>query len=111
MARKISTSQTVTIASGATDSGAIDLNGYTLCGMFIPSAITGTTITFKADDGTGTYVVMENGAGANISATVSASKYIALSPTDFAGVGKLKLVSSASEGADRDIILALRVID
>lgn len=39
---------TTIIAASATASAEIDLSGTTLCGIYIPSAFTGTSISFQA---------------------------------------------------------------
>lgn len=102
---------TATINSGETVSNVVDLVGMTLCGFYMPTTFTGTAITFQASGDKGqTYLNVEDGAGSNVSKTVSASKYIKIDPSDFAGIQYLKLVSGATEGADRNIILALREV-
>lgn len=101
----------VVIASSGTTSGAVDLRGMTLCGFYMPAAFTGTTITFTAATAeAGTYLPVEDGDGASISKTVSASKYVKVDPADFAGIQFLKLVSGSSEGAERTITLAIRQV-
>lgn len=103
--------KTAVIASGQTTSGAIDLVGTALVGLFMPSAFTGTAVTFTAAATlTGTYLAVTDSTGAAVSATVAASKYVALSPTTFAGLRYVKLVSGSSEGADRTITLATRPV-
>jgi len=103
--------RTATIANGATTSDTIDLEGQTLCGLSMPSALTGTALTFVIDNGSGVFNTIADGFGSDISKTVAASKYIGLSPTDFAGVDKLKLVSGSAEAAERSIVVHLRDID
>jgi hypothetical protein len=104
----ISYDTTATIASGASTSAAVDLNGYTLVGLVMPSAFTGTTMTFTMSPNDGTYVSITNAGGTALSATVAASKCILFTPGDFVGVRFIKLVSGSSEGAGRTITLALR---
>lgn len=100
-----------TIASGATTSSEIDLSGTTLCGIYIPSAFTGTSISFQAATASGgTFVSVRDGAGNAISKTVAPSQFIKLDPTDFVGVRYLKVVSGSTEGAARTLILAARPI-
>lgn len=83
----------------AADSPAADLRGWTLCGISFGSGYLGTTVKFKVcDTDAGTYLVMIDGLGSDYSKTVAASRYVPLSPTDFAGIAFLKLTSSnASE--------------
>lgn len=102
--------ETATIAISTTKSAAVDLRGTTLCGFYMPAAFTGITITFEASADNSTFVPVEDGGGASISKTVSASKYISLNPADFAGIQYLKLVSGSTETAERDIELALRQV-
>lgn len=101
---------TVTITSGQTQSGAVDLDGTTLCGLLLPSTFDGTTITFQTSDTlAGTYVDIQDGTGASASVTCAASKYIALDPLAFAGIRFLKLTAGTSQSTtDTIIILATR---
>jgi hypothetical protein len=100
----------VTIASSGTESAAVDLRGMTLCGFYLPAALTGTAVSFKASIDNSTFVTVEDGFGNTVSKTVSASKAIILNPSDFAGIQYLKLVSNATEAAERTITLALRQV-
>lgn len=105
----LSLSSSVAIANGATVSSAADLVGHTLCGFSIPSAFTGTAITFQASlDGT-TYQQLYNG-GSAYSVTVAADKYVTVDPSVFAGVRYVKLVSGSAEGGARTITLAKRPV-
>jgi hypothetical protein len=99
---------TVTIASGATTSGAVDLLGMVLVGIIMPSAFTGTSITFQASPDNSTFTAVYNSAGTQLTATVSTSRTILFSPGDFVGVRNLKLVSGSTEGGSRIITLILR---
>lgn len=102
---------TATIASGQTTSPEVDLGGSTLVGLFMPAAFTGTAITFTTAATTGgTFVAVYDSSGNAISATVSTSRYVALSPTTFAGLRFIKLVSGSSEGGNRTITLATRPV-
>ncbi len=103
-------STTTIIASGQTQSAAIDLTNNTLVGVYIPT-FTGTTMTFQtAPSATGSYVAMVDGAGNAVSKTVASSQYLVLDPNVFAGVRYLKISSGSSEGADRTLTLAIRPI-
>lgn len=102
---------TATIASSSTTSSEIDLSGTTLCGIYIPSAFTGTSISFQASSASGgTFVAVKDGSGNSISKTVASSQFIRLDPTDFVGIRFLKIVSGSTEGADRILTLAARPI-
>lgn len=108
-----------TIANGQTTSGAIDLGGHLLCGLEMPAAFTGATVTFLASTDAIDYSRDQSGpapvfravtsqAGVATSATVSASKYVAIDSSVFQGVRQLKIVSASAELAARVIGLALR---
>ena len=102
---------TSNIASGGNTSDEIDLSGTTLCGIYMPSAFTGTGLTFLASTTTGgTFISVRDGAGSAIVKTVAASQYIRLDPTDFIGIRFLKIVSNGTEAATRTLTLAARPI-
>lgn len=99
-----------TIANGATTSGAVDLTGTTLVGLHMPAAFTATAVTFTvAESAGGTYRTLYS-AGADVTITVAAAKYVALDPSVFAGARFIRIVSGAAEGAARTIILATRPV-
>lgn len=102
------TAITVTIASGGTASGAARLDRAVPVGLITPAALTGTALTFQASaDGT-TYVPVYTTAGAAVSATVAASRYVPLDPATFRGALYLKVVSGSAEAADRAITLIVQ---
>ncbi|MGE0755273.1 MAG: hypothetical protein AB7L92_08970 [Alphaproteobacteria bacterium] len=103
---------TATISSSGTTSGAIDLSGATLCGIILPAAITGTAISLQmSNDDSGTFVTVQDGAGSDLSLSVAASKYVPISNLALvAGLRFIKLVSNASEGAERVITLVTRAV-
>lgn len=100
----------VSILSGQTTSAAIDLNGRTLCGFIMPAALTGTALSITASDSlTGTYLTLQDGDGADFSLAIAASKWIPINNVNLtASLRFIKLVSNASEGADRTIKIAKR---
>ncbi len=104
---------TVTIASSTTVSSAIDLNGTTPVGIFLPSTFNGTALTFQASaTSDGTYVAVEDGAAsaANVTLTATAaSKYIAIPAAvqdQLRGLRFLKIVTSTAQ-ADTDTVITL----
>ena len=104
--------QTITIASGQTESEALGLGAGVIVGIQTPAALTSTAMTFKvSSDGENTYKDMYNDAGTQVSVTVAADRFIRFVPQDFAGVESLKLVMGTAEGADRDIIVTFRAVD
>lgn len=97
-----------TIASGQTVGSVMNTGGQVLCGILMPAAFTGTTITFQVcNTSGGTFQPLYNSSG-QVSYTVAASRYIAIDPKDFYGVAFLKLVSGSSEGATRTVICSMK---
>lgn len=98
-----------TIANGAQTSGAIRIppnqSGLSLlCGLSMPAAFTGTTMTFTVSTDAGTtFNALYDDTGTQISVTVAASRYIRLIPSLFAGIDHLKIVSGSAEGAARTV--------
>ena|SRR3990167_5922917 len=101
-------SHVLTIASGATTATTLDLQSKGFVGMQIPSAFTGTAVTFTGSmDGT-TFVAIYNSENSAYSVTVSASRYYILNPADFLGARYVRIVSNGAEGDDRTIIASTR---
>lgn len=99
---------TVTIASGQTVSGAAFMAGCRLVGLIFPASLTGTTFTFQAGADGVAYSALYNTSGAILTTVVGPSRYVVFNASDFAGIAYLKLVSNASEGADRIVTLVTR---
>jgi hypothetical protein len=92
----------VVIATSTTVSSEADLGAKRLVGIHIPSTFDGTQITFQtATSSGGTYnQIITSAAGAALTFTVAASKYVALSDAEaayFAGVKFLKIVTSTAQ--------------
>lgn len=103
--------QTAVIANSASESGVVDLSGATLCGLIMPAAFDGTTLTFSSStSATGTFQNLYDANGNQISATIAASRNIALNPADFAGVRYLKIISNSAESAERTITISARAL-
>lgn len=102
----------VPIVVGQTESAEIDLRNVTPIGIFAPADWDSTTITFKvAPAYGGTYVVMEDGAGATYSRTLGLSKYIPLDPSIFAGIDAMKIVAGTTvAGTDSSLTLVVRPV-
>ena|SRR5271165_3997680 len=97
-----------TIAISTQESSEVDCNGFVLCGVLIPAAFTGTTITFETyDPNSTTWVPIKNASG-TVSYTVAQGNYYAINPVDFYGVRQLKVKSGSSEVAARTLLLSLR---
>jgi len=101
-------SKNAVIAASGTKSAAIPLNGFVPVGIYFPATFTGTAVTFEAcDTEDGTYRPVYNSAGA-VSYTIAQARFYALDPKDFAGINFLKIVSGATEGAERTLVVALK---
>lgn len=106
---------TATIASGATQSEAVDLYGYTLAGIFIPSNFDGTTLTIQvAPSLAGTYVNAQaaNDASTVLTLTVAASQYVPIDNLHIAaGWRFIKFTAgTAQSGSNSVLTLAVRPV-
>jgi len=102
------TTNNVTITSGQTVSDALDLQGLALCGIQIPAAFTGASITFQGSYDGSTYQAIYNVSNTAYSITVGTSRTYAINPADFAGFRYVKIVSASAEGANRTIVVSTR---
>lgn len=94
---------TATIANGQTESSTVQLGSFRLAGVFIPAAFTGVALTFRGSyDGTNFFPV-HTAAGAALSVTVAAGRYVILNPDDFLGLRYIRFVSGSAEGALRTL--------
>ncbi len=100
----------VTVASGQTESGAIDLSGNTLAGIHVPSTFDGTTITLlTAPTLTGTYTAVQDGDGGTFTITTAASRYAPIKNLAIvAGIRFLKLQCGSSQ-TTTDTVFTLSV--
>lgn len=97
------------IANGQTTSAAIKLLGFVLCGIQLPAAFTGATISFQASyDGVTFGALKSTTSGTTLTYTVTQGTYCAIDPKDFQGVAYLKIVSASSEAADRTLALSVK---
>lgn len=104
---------TVTIASGAAASGALDLHGGVLYGFYLPAEFDGTALTFTtAPAADATFVPVKDSGGSAVSFTVAASGYYGLKADQvnvLKGCRFLKLVSGTNQStSDTVITLAVR---
>lgn len=92
---------TATIPSSGTTSGAVDLRGTKLAAIITPAALTGTALAIHASDtADGTYTVVTTADGA-VSIPVAASGNYAVDDELFKRYQFIKLVSNATEAAER----------
>lgn len=95
-------SASVSIASAATDSGAIDISNTIAGGFVIPSAMTGTSITYKVSQTTSGHQPLYDQYGNLVSTPIAVNRAFPF-PQEAAGFASLILVSSGAEGAARTI--------
>lgn len=104
---------TATIANGASLSSEIDLAGYSLAAIVMPSSWTTANLTFQASDVSGgTYNDIRDAAGNELSVVASASCVITDIP-ELAPIRFLKIRSGTSgtpvnQGGSRSLILILK---
>lgn len=107
-------SGTVTIANGASLSGAIDLGSSSLACILMPAAWTAAGLSFAVSTSlAGTYVPLWNASGSEYivpSTSAVASQFIILPLADFLGIQYLKVRSgtagaAVNQGADRGLVL------
>lgn len=97
-----------TIGSGTTTSDAIDLQGLLVVQLIMPAALTGTAISFQSSHDNVTFQDCYNDANSLITITVAVNRTYNIDPKDFAGCRYFKIVSNASEAADRAIGIVAR---
>jgi hypothetical protein len=103
-----------TIPASATASQQVDLAGNSLCGFFFPASFTGASIKLSvatAGGGSGSLLQKDEIGGGDYAVTVSAGTFVPVSNLALvAGVRFVSIVSSAAEGAQRNITLAVRPV-
>lgn len=98
--------QTVTIAINTTDSTAINARGCVSGSFFVPSAFTGTAVTFKGSlDGTTWYSLYTASDAATGVGTVAVSRAYPI-PAQCFDWPFIQIVAS-SQAAARDIIVSM----
>lgn len=110
------TTKTVTIGSGASLSGEVDLEGYKLAAIIMPAAWTAANLTFQASDASaGTFADVYDDAGTEVSVTAAVSRAIGMDAAmpELAAFRFLKIRSGTTatpvaQGADRTLTLVLK---
>lgn len=103
--------QAVTIASGQSLSGAIDLGPYRAFAIIMPASWTTANLTFQVSADGVNYANLYDDSGNEVTVTAAASRYIIIaSPAKMLGVRWAKVRSGTSgspvtQGADRAISL------
>ena len=89
--------RTATIADEASLSGEVVCEGLTLAAIVVPAGWVAADITFVGSvDGTNFFNLHEAGSDTEVTVQAAASRYIALDPTTYAGVQRLKVRSGTS---------------
>ena len=105
MAKNLSLTGTVTIASSGTVSTAITIEGgRTVLALRTPATLTGTEFKFQASTDGDNFFALYNGS-TEYAVTVAASRYIALNPDVFESVRYIRIIAGSSETA-KDIFIA-----
>jgi len=99
--------ETVIIENGQTESLELNTQGAKLVGIRLPSAMTGTILSFKISDNAGSFLDYFNSAGVKLEIPITVDTHIGLLIDDFVPVQKIKIVSNSAEGAERTIIVIL----
>ena len=104
----------VTIANGASLSGAIQIDEAFLVGIKMPGTWTAANLTLQGagEDAPTTFNNVYDKDGTEVTITAAASRHITLEPAKFAGIHTLKVRSGTSgtavnQGGDRIITLYL----
>jgi len=106
---------TVTVANGASLSGAVDLAGAGLIRLQMPATWTAASITLQTSADGITYQDLYDAFGVEYTIVAVQAHNIVLSPADFIGMRYLKLRSGTSgapvsQGGARVITLVIRAI-
>lgn len=113
--RGIPSTTTVTIANGQSLSGAVNLSGFTLIGIDLPSAWTTANLTLQASIDNSTWDNVFDSTGTEVTISAAASRFVLLNPADFVAIRYLRLRSGTSgtpvnQGGARTITLVVRAI-
>lgn len=90
---------------------SIDLAGYQVVALQMPSAWTAANITLEGSVDNSTFQAVYNRAGVQYTITAAASRYITIDPSDSLSFPRyIKIATSAGQAADRTITLVLRKV-
>ena len=104
---RASTTSTLTIANAQTTSGAMTAGSYAMFGLVIPSAFTGTSISFTVSADNSTFQTLYDSNGNEVTLAVAASRSFDL-PSALASWPYWKVVSNASEGGARSLVVVAK---
>lgn len=101
--------QTVTIANGQTASSAVSGRNFTVYGLIMPAAFTGTALTFTVCESlAGTYQALYDPTGALSSIPVVAASRSYDLPVELGPWPYFKIVSNAAEGGARTLLVCCK---
>lgn len=95
---------TVSIAASGTDATAINLQGVSAASIQFPSAMTGTSVSFKSGAAGSELAVYQDGSLLTVPVTASKIERI---PTDALVGESLVIVSSGAEASARSLVVHL----
>jgi hypothetical protein len=97
----IITPYNVTIPANSTTSGIFDCCGVTLKTIIMPATFTGTQISFQVSPDGSTFYDYYNINNALVSISCTQNRAYGIGAIDFYSIKYLKIVSNATESADR----------
>lgn len=101
------TTFTLTVANGATVSGAADLAGYSIINIVVPSTFDGTSISFQVSADATTYQALYDANNILVSMTVGVSKTYA--PWgELQGHRAIKIVTATSQTGATDFVIQVQ---
>ncbi len=98
----------VVVANGQQISATLYTGGFGVVGIFLPAALTSTTLTFLgcATSG-GTFLPVYNSSGL-VSYTVAQGRYVSINSLDLQGLAYIQINMGSAEGAARTLNVALK---
>lgn len=104
--------RTATIASGASLSDALEIDGSAVVGIVMPAAWTAANLTLQASADDTTYNNVYDELGTEKTIVASTSRYIPLNPADFLGMNSIKVRSgtagtAVNQAAARSVVVVL----
>lgn len=107
---------TAAIASGGSLSAEVDLTGWSLVGIVMPAAWDAAALTFQAAPRAGgTPANLYDATGDEKEVAAAASRFVALDPAEWIGVGAVRVRSGTSgtpvnQSAARSLTLVVRAL-
>lgn len=98
----------ITIASGQTTSGSLDLQGRGLVAILMPSTFTGTSISFQISPDNVTFYDCYNTSNTQLTCSVTQGRAYLFLPSDLVAIRYIKIVSNVTEGGTRVLTLISR---